>query len=157
MEKHDSIEEYIQTLSGRLDEFEQSTTTVDDQQATVFHDRSLSISKFGLVDTVFVVGTAETASQAQAFSEASFNYGLSLKSKLPRGLGGNLVVYPVIVSETGLIDWVQQYDPKHWSSFEFPVIIDPTEGTVDYYESTPLWGIIYYKGFRETAETILKP
>lgn len=157
MENDESVEGYVETLAGRLDGFEQSRTTVDDQHVTVFHDRSLSLSKFGLVDTVFVVGTAETASQAREFSEAAFEYGLSVKSKLPRGLGGNLVVYPVVVSETDLADWVQQYDPKHWSSFEFPVIIDPTEGTVDYYESAPLWGRIYYKGFRETAETTLKP
>ncbi|SFS73114.1 hypothetical protein [Halostagnicola kamekurae] len=157
MKNDESVEGYIETLAGRLHEFEQSTTTVDDQHVTVFHDRSLSLSKFGLVDTVFVVGTAETAYQARAFSEAAFEHGLSLKSKLPRGLGGNLVVYPIVVSETDLANWVQLYDPIHWSSFEFPVVIDPTEGTVDYYESTRLWGIIYYKGFRETAETTLKP
>ena len=62
---------------GRRDEFERSMTTVDDQHATVFHDRSLSLSKSGLVETMFAVGAAETASRAQAFSEASFNYGLS--------------------------------------------------------------------------------
>lgn len=157
MKNDESVEGYLETLAERLDEFEQSTTTVDNQRVTVFHDRSLSLSKFGLVDTVFVVGTAETASQARAFSEAAFEHGLSLKSRFPRGVGGNLVVYPVVVSETDLADWVQQYDPKHWSSFEFPVVVDPTEGTVDYYESTPWWGRIYYKGFRETAETTLKP
>ncbi|WP_434523000.1 hypothetical protein [Halorubrum sp. AS12] len=128
MKNDESVERYIETLAGRLDEFEQSTTTVDNQRVTVFHDRSLSLSKFGLVDTVFVVGTAETASQARAFSEATFEHGLSLKSRFPRGVGGNLVVYPVVVSETDLADWVQQYDPKHWSSFEFPVVIDPIRG-----------------------------
>jgi len=157
MNNDESLQEYIETLAERLDEFEQSTTTVEDQNVTVFHDRSLSLSKFGLVDTVFVIGTAETASQAREFSEAAFEYGLSVKTKLPRGLGGNLVVYPVVVTEADLADWVLEYEPKHWSSFEFPVVIEPIEGTVDYYESTPLWGTIYYKGFRETAETTLKP
>ncbi|ELZ44701.1 hypothetical protein C463_07072 [Halorubrum californiense DSM 19288] len=157
MESDESVEEYIETLAGRLDGFERSTTTVDDQRVPVFHDRSLSLSKFGLVDTVFVVGTADAASQARAFSEAAFEHGLSLKSKFPRGLGGNLVVYPVVVSETDLADWVRQYGPKHWSSFEFPVVVDPTEGTADYDESSPLWGGIYYKGFRKTAETTIKP
>ena len=157
MRDDESVEGYIETLAERLDEFERSTATVDDQRATVFHDRSLSLSKFGLVDTVFAVGTAETAAQARAFSEAAFEHGLSLKSRFPRGLGGNLVVYPVVVSEADLADWVERYTPKHWSSFEFPVVVDPMEGTVDYDESTPLWGMIYYKGFKRTAETTIKP
>ncbi|WP_336331048.1 MULTISPECIES: hypothetical protein [unclassified Haloarcula] len=157
MEYNGAIEGYIETIADPLDRFEQSSTTVNDQQVTVFHDRSLELSKFGFVDTVFVVGTAETAADAKSFSEAAFEYGLSVKSKLPRGLGGNLVVYPVVVTESDLAEWVEGYAPKHWSSFEFPVVVDLSEGTVAYNESTPLWGTIYYNGFRETAETTLKP
>ncbi|WP_239638705.1 MULTISPECIES: hypothetical protein [Halorubrum] len=157
MEYDGAVGRYIQTLAGRLSEFERTSTTVNDQRVTVFHDRSLEISKFGLVDTVFVVGTADTPAEAASFSKAAFEYGLSVKSKFPRGLGGNLVVYPVVVTDTDLTEWISEYAPKHWSAFEFPVVVYPSEGTVDYQHSTPMWGRIYYKGFRETANTTLHP
>lgn len=104
MVPEDALEEYIETLGERLDAFAQSQTTVADQQVTVFHDRSLSLWKFGFVDSVFVVGTVDTTTDAERFSAAAFEHGLALKSILPRGLGGNLLVYPIIVSKAELTE-----------------------------------------------------
>lgn len=151
--------EYVETVAQRLtaEGFDRTSATVGDQSATVLHDRSFQPLKFGLVDTVVVVGTAETPEEAAAFSEAAFDYGMELKSPLPRGLGGNLVVYPVLVTDADLGEWVDEYEPKHWSSFEFPVVVDPNAGTVDYDTATPLWGAFYYRGFRRWAEETLAP
>lgn len=152
-------DDYVETVAERLtaEGFDRSSATVADQSVTVLHERSFQPLKFGLVDTVVVVGSAETADEAAAFSEAAFDYGLELKSPLPRGLGGNLVVYPVLVTDADLGEWIAEYEPKHWSSFEFPVVVDPGAGTVDYDTATPLWGGLYYRGFRRRAEKTLAP
>ncbi|MBX0288179.1 hypothetical protein [Haloarcula salinisoli] len=153
------VEQYVETVAPRLGDegFERSETTLDEQALTVFHDREVQPWKLALVDTVIVVGTADTPAEARAFSKAAFEQGLSLKSRFPRGLFGGVVVYPVIVTEAPLVNWVNSYSPRHWSSFEFPVVVAPEADSIHYNRETPTWGAVYYRGLRNQAERLFAP
>lgn len=131
-------------------------------RTTVFHRRTLSLTKFGLVDYFVVVAPFEELEpqDAAAFSAAAFRFGLDNKSALPRGLGGNLVVFPVVVGENlpnAVHQWVRGYREKHWASFEFPVVADLGTGALSYNAEKPLWGRAYYNGFQKLVTRCLSP
>lgn len=153
--------DYVDSLRNRLTDegYEAASSGIEDARAT-FHERSLSLTKFGFVDTfVVVIEIDDDVARARSASEAAFRYGLDNKSWLPRGFGGNLVVHPVLVCDSpdALAHWVDDYSPSHWAAFEFPVVVDPASNAVWFNDDTPFWGGIYYRGFREFARTTLAP
>lgn len=156
------VETFIEDVERRLDaEGYDRRDDVPDGATDVFHHRGFSITKFGLIDT-FVVFTAleeDDPDAAESFSQSAFEYGLDNKSALPRGLGGNLVVYPVVMGDSlvEVRDWVASYQPKHWSSFEFPVAVDLDSETAAFNESKPNWGRAYYSGFQKFADRTMTP
>jgi hypothetical protein len=152
---------YVDSLRDRLADrgFEEQTTTALDADA-VFHDRTLSLTKFGFVDTyVAVYRIGDDVARASSVSTAAFEYGLRDKIWLPRGLGGNLVVYPVLVCDDpdDLAAWVDDYQPSHWAAFEFPVVVAPERNAIWFNDDTPTWGFAYYSGFRDFARDALAP
>lgn len=155
---------YLETVERNLDRerFDSYPGAPGGYRTWTYHRRQFELSKFGLVDTFVVVGQFDRvdARTAQAFSEAAFRFGLANKSRLPRGLGGNLVVYPTIVGETILddvVDWVLSYSPNHWAAFEMPLVADLSSAEVLYNDTKPLWGRAYYSGFHAMVERNLTP
>lgn len=154
---------YVEGLAERLAEegFERTEVPIPDAVAG-FHRRRVSLRKFGFVDTLVVVFDASgdrTVEWARDRSEAAFERVLTEKLPLPRGVGSTAVVHPVFVGrdvDAGT-SWVREYAPNHWASFEFPVVVDLADGSVAFHEDTPLWGALYYRGFRSFARDVLAP
>jgi len=124
--------------------------------------RKLSITKFGVVDTFCIVKCVDanlTPSFVKSFSEQAFTFALKNKIWIPRGCGGGVVVYPLLVIDSvpdGVRSFVEGYCPKHWASNEFPVVLETSSRNLLYCRSTPLWGCAYYRGFRKEAESLFR-
>jgi hypothetical protein len=139
--------------------FERIGAQVED--APVFRRRRFSLTKFGIVDT-FIVPTCIdgelTPDYLAGFSSEAFNVGLQNKNFLPRGFGGLAVVYPLFVVTSvsnALYMYISEdYNPKHFASFEFPAIYNVTDNRVMTLEKTPVWGAAYYGGFRTEAQRL---
>ncbi len=110
-------------------------------------------AKFGQSNTYAFAKYSETPdiNKFQQFSIECFNYAMSLPKGMPVGLGATVVVYPCFLVNritNELAGFVKNYLNKHYASFEFPGILDMFSKEVYYYPSTPMWGALYYNGFR---------
>lgn len=88
----------------------------------------------------------------QTYSKNCMKYSLKNYKGLRRGLQVGVVSFHVMVGyqiDKEAITWVLQQPKKHFAAFEMPILIDLTAEQVYFYPSTPLWGAIYYKHFRE--------
>jgi hypothetical protein len=120
---------------------------------------AFKLSKFGKMTTFILAAVVNPADAdaVQNYSSKSTKYALDNRdSLLPRGFGGSLLSVPVIVSDDftdELIQWMTEtLAEKHWSAFEFPVLISPKARRIFYCNKTPVWGAAYYGGFRKFVE-----
>lgn len=89
------------------------------------------------------------------YSAKCCNYSLKMYKGLPRGIQNGIVSFNVLAGKKiskEAIDFVLSRPPKHFAAFEMPVIVDLEKQKSYYYTDTPLWGMIYYKHFREYIE-----
>ena len=127
----------------------------------VGHLSKFELSKFGISDYFFTVGYLKDATVAniKAFSNQSYGYaGSNRSNKLPPGTFGGFWAFSIIFVDQ-LQDSVRQViqndcPPKHWSSFEFPIVVELSTGKATYFQGTPVWGMAYYAGFRSLASEI---
>lgn len=159
-ESESPFETYRAAVDQKLStcDFHQYDGEFPEYQGPIYHSRRLSWSKLSYVDLfiTFLYGDSPSTAEMKRFSRASFQFGLANMSPLPRGLGGSLVVYPVIVAESlsrDSIEWVTSYRPRHWCSFEIPSLVDLNKEQIVYNGSKPVWGRWYYEGFHEMIET----
>lgn len=125
--------------------------------------KQVKLSRFGIVETVVAVSDVRSQpgpDQLRTFGADIVRSALDGKSRLPRGLGSSLVVYPVLVTD-GISDelrrFASSYTPKHWSILEFPVVVEPGTGSLVLVEKTPAWGAAYYRKTRREAQELLTP
>jgi hypothetical protein len=125
--------------------------------------REVKLSRSGIVETVAEVSSLvsqPTPDDLRRFGSSAVASALKGKSKLPRGLGSSLVVYPVLVADVisdPLRDFVSDYAPKHWSIVELPVVVDPSTANLLTTEKTPAWGAAYYRTTRRDAQEWFGP
>jgi hypothetical protein len=125
--------------------------------------REVKLSRFGIVETVVEVSTLHsqpTPDDLRACGGDAVRSALEGKSRIPRGLGSSLVVYPVLVAEgisDGLTQFANSYAPKHFCIMEFPLVIEPATRTLVLLGRTPLWGAAYYRKTRREAQELLAP
>lgn len=70
-----------------------------------------------------------------------------------------LFCYPVILTESvpgEVRKFVQSYAPKHFATFEFPVIVELFTGKLYYFGGASIWGLTMYPELRKEAENILR-
>jgi hypothetical protein len=125
--------------------------------------KQVKLSRFGIVETVVVISDVHSqagSDQLRTFGAEIVRSALKGKSRIPRGLGSSLVVYPVLVTD-GVSDelrrFASSYAPKHWSILEFPVVVEPGAGSMVLVEKTPVWGAAYYRKTRREAQDLLAP
>lgn len=122
----------------------------------------LEASKFGEA-TRFVIGTTVDSINSQGFYEYSslcMKYALEHRdSLLPRGFGGSLFCFPVVlssnISEDLKLIVTKTLAPKHWVAFEFPVLASLQDQKLYYCTRTSIYGAAYYGGFRRFANEML--
>ena len=127
----------------------------------VGHLAKTQLSKFGKNDYFFIVGEVKepTLANIRSFSNQAYGYsGQHRENKLPPGLFGGYWVFPIILVDQiqdSVMNAVQQEDPpKHYSSAEFPIVVEKTTKKVYYFQRSPAWGAAYYAGFRQLAGEI---
>jgi hypothetical protein len=155
------LESYLQAVRIRLtaDGFQLSEGDADASLSA--QRRQFKPTRFGLVETTVRLSSrreSATADELRAFADESLRWALAHKSRIPRGLGSSLVVYPTLVVETAspeLRAFVAGYAPKHWSALEFPVVAELSNERLGCLEKTPFWGAAYYKKTREEARELL--
>ena len=120
------------------------------------------LSKFGMAESFFTFAEIPNLTPAvlQQFSGASFAFAeKNKKVSLPNGLFVALFCFAVALTENlppETAAFIRNTAPiKHWSAFEMPVAIDLTNGSLVYFEKTPIWGAAYYAGFRREIEANL--
>jgi len=103
----------------------------------------------------FVLGRVNSVlkpEKVQAISQRTFDF-VSKRKK-----ANVLYCYPVIVAENipaPAQKFIRSYNPKHFSQFEFPVIVDLSSRKLYYYTGIPIWGTLMYGPIRENADLLL--
>lgn len=159
-------QEYLGSVSQRLtdDGFEVTqNVSVGGQGAGLWAARrNFQASMFSTVSTFVVVRLDASIDAAlfTAFSAACFQAAVERTGGV-RGLGSSGVCFAVTVTpqaDPGLVAAVESTAPaKHWSSFEFPVLVDLGANTVTFYRKRVLWGAAYIGRFRRDAQLWLQP
>ena len=128
-----------------------------------FRKDRVEASKFSKVNTYcFAKYSNEIYDTArfENFSKQCFEYAFKIRQGMPVGLGGSLIVYPCLIMDRispELADFIQKYFNKHFAAFEFPCVLDIYSGNAYFYSKTPVWGALYYNGFRKEAREIFSP
>jgi hypothetical protein len=127
------------------------------------HRYGFQATRFGMVDTFVTVGrqTAPVDERAVAdFSARWFATDVQEKKGPPRGLFGQVVSHPVLLvdrTDDATRSYVRGYAPKHWSSLEFPALVDMGSGELFCCEHTPVWGAAYYRKSRDEIRALAAP
>jgi hypothetical protein len=69
------------------------------------------------------------------------------------------MIIPVLVGESPQADLVQavsQCPPKHWSLFEYPVVVDLSANRTISFSGTAAWGAFFFSDMRKVADTYIK-
>ena len=100
-------------------------------------------------------GAAATPADAKALFEASFRQAKKVNRwPLLRGMQFGYMVLTCLVVETAdraLIEYAESRPPRHWSLFEFPVVVDRSTGRTHYYNHTAIWGAAFFSDMRKLA------
>ena len=160
MEQH-SCEAYLKDRSKVWQSEGYQKLPAEADAPWVYRKRRFEFTKFSIVDRFCIATCIEgelTTGKLQDFSSYAFKVAMNNKFFLPRGFGNAVVAFPLLVVEEvsdKARNFIQHsYAPKHWSSFEYPVVYSLAESRIYHYESTPTWGAAYYRGFRKDVVTL---
>ncbi len=84
-----------------------------------------------------------------------YEYSRKNYKGLPRGLQNGFVSFTIIVTDNiseSIINSVENWNKKHFSAFEIPVIFDLKSGKAYYNRSNVIWGRMYSEFFKQYIE-----
>lgn len=100
-----------------------------------------------------------TINDVKALFEAGFRFGKKVnRVPLLRGMQFGYMIVPVIVGESpdnDLVEAVSQAPPKHWSLFEYPVVVNQSTNQTVCFNGTAAWGAIFFSDMREVVDTYI--
>ncbi|MCJ7580234.1 MAG: hypothetical protein MUP98_06840 [Candidatus Aminicenantes bacterium] len=93
-----------------------------------------------------------------------FDHGFKLGKKinripLLRGMQFGYMIIPIIVTknvEESLLSYVTNTPRKHFSIFEFPVIVDLEKNQIHYFKKTAIWGALFFSDMRKTVSKYIE-
>jgi hypothetical protein len=92
----------------------------------------------------------------QELFEAGFRFGKKANwVPLLRGMQFGYMVVPIIVGtapDTALVQYVSASPRKHWSLFEYPVVVDSRNWRTFHFQGTALWGAFFFSDLRRVVE-----
>lgn len=101
-----------------------------------------------------------TPLEMQATFEAAFRQAKQVnRVPLLRGMQFGYMVIPCLIvgsADRQLIDYVEGAPRKHWSLFEFPVVIDRSTGRAHFFRKTATWGGFLFSEMRDFVETCIE-
>lgn len=157
------IEAYLETVRDRLSRAGFREESPAFGAVLSARRREVKLTRFGLVETVVAISTGSGRSEPddlRTLGNDIVGFALDGKTRIPRGLGSSLVVYPALVvdeASTELRRFVTSYAPKHWCVMEFPVVVESSSRSLLALEKTPLWGAAYFRKTRREAQDLLAP
>jgi hypothetical protein len=159
------LDNYLNMLDQWMKYFGFEAVVLEDNLGLdrIYSRYKTDIAKFGKSSTYSFVQFVEQGVDGnwmKQFSSNLFEFAYSHKKGIPIGLGGSLIVYPLLITNSvsfDLASFLKSYTPKHYSAFEFPVVMDFVNETLYYLQSTPLWGSLYYAGFRKEVHQLYSP
>jgi hypothetical protein len=102
-----------------------------------------------------------TPADGQALFNAAFRQAKKVnRVPLLRGMQFGYMVIPcMVVASAGatLIEYAESRPRKHWSLFEFPVVIDRGTGRTHFYDQTAIWGAFFFADMRELVRQCIIP
>jgi hypothetical protein len=158
--------EWLQTVLQNLAEagfvVSEPPNTSDPAIRAVARRTRLELTKFGFSETFFVFRQFEslTLPALRKFSSDAFRFAKKTrKIPLPCGLLESVWCFAVAIAERADSETTKSVrndvPPKHWAAAEMPVVYHVTDGSLDYFQKTPLWGAAYYSGFRTQIQQLL--
>ena len=130
--------------------------------AAVAHRSRFELLKFGNCETFFVFCNCPSSDESlvRNVSAMAFNYAKANKSfPMPCGLFESVFSFSVLMVpslDPHTAESIRSVAPKmRWAAAEIPVLFDCSNGHLCYFEKTPMWGAMYYKGFRTMIQTYL--
>jgi hypothetical protein len=97
-----------------------------------------------------------TIEDVQELFAASFRFGKRANwIPLLRGMQFGYMIIPVIVGsepDGGLLQYVSASPRKHWSLFEYPVVVDSRKCETFHFQGTALWGALFTSEMRQVVE-----
>jgi hypothetical protein len=100
--------------------------------------------------------TPATPMDAEQLFDASFRQAKKVNHvPLLRGMQFGFMVIPCLIvasADRALVDYAEREPTKHWSLFQFPVVVDRGTGKTHYYKKTAFWGAFFFSDMREVVE-----
>jgi hypothetical protein len=134
----------------------------DGQTADVFGSRThFSWKGFVILSQHVCVqdrhGEDVTPADAQALFDTCFRRAKKVnRVPLLRGMQFGYMVVPCLVvshADPELIEYAESKPRKHWSLFEFPVVVDRFTHKIHYYRDTAMWGALFFSDMRKLVES----
>jgi hypothetical protein len=101
-------------------------------------------------------GSTATPKDAKALFDVGFRQAKKVnRVPLLRGMQFGFMVIPCLVVATAdrtLIEYAEHSPRKHWSLFEFPVVVDRSTGRTHYYHQAALWGAFFFSDMQDLVE-----
>ncbi len=97
---------------------------------------------------------AVSAAELRSFSTGIFDFALRNKGYFARNAFQPLVVYPVTIAaacDDDVQAFLDNYWPKHWMAYEFPVVINAVTRQVAFNQGRPLWGMLNFDSIKKDA------
>jgi hypothetical protein len=159
------ITDYLNSLDGWMKywAFEKQTPQEGLDVDRLFYRERIEGTKLSKVYTYSFVKKVPdniNADWAKTYSSNLFEYASRIPTNMPVGFGAMLIVFPVLIVDNisnELYEWTKNYCPKHFAANEFPVILSLATMDLYYYSTTPLWGALFYNGFRTQAQECFSP
>jgi hypothetical protein len=124
---------------------------------TVAYKRKFNILFLSQLKILSLIGYFDnlTYEYAVNFTQAASEYSKSHTPGLPTGLQSGAFCFPVMVAQhidTAVVEYVAKQPKKKWSALTMPVIYNLSNGSIYYYQETPLWGAAFYPTLHKYIE-----
>jgi hypothetical protein len=97
-----------------------------------------------------------SAQDMQDLFEAGFRFGKRAnRVPLLRGMQFGYMIIPVVIGvdpDSSLVEYVAGQPRKHWSLFEYPVLVDLRNRQTIHFKGTPIWGAFFFSDMRRLVE-----
>ncbi len=160
------LEQYYKYLDGWMAYygFTPLAIPVDSGLERFYKMTRMEASKFGKNDRYVGVKFMPNVS-INDYKESAFKvYGVSRIDRQFKGIlgfGSMMTTYPLLITEnisTELASFAKSYSPlRSRATVEFPSVLDLTSTNLFYSQKTPIWGALYYAGFRREVYSYFSP
>ncbi|MEM9610366.1 MAG: hypothetical protein AAGA99_23330 [Actinomycetota bacterium] len=142
----------IAAIATRLEGIGFERHDLDD--TLVLHRRKFELSRLGLVDAVVALAAVDgeaAPDDVERLESFAVAQAKGRKTRIPRGLGSAVEVFPVTLAE-GISDDAEAVidggPPNAWSLITVPAVVHDGGRAISVYEGRKVWGGAYFSSIR---------